>query len=205
MDVNQDDNTIEPTECNICNKIIYNSGGDDVPRMVMTPCNHTFCTDCFFKWIHENPTCAICRGLFVKSHEEVMTEKLTALKEEYRLYVEYKNEVIKKISEEKMKFNGVCDEYKTKIMELERDLLELREEHDTERALMESERENIKSEQSRAKLEHNKAKMEQSKAKLEQSKARTERINLEAERANLETKQRAIKQEIEILKESLNL
>ena len=33
--------------------------------MVCTPCNHTYCVDCFFKWLKESKSCAMCRANLV--------------------------------------------------------------------------------------------------------------------------------------------
>ena len=47
-------------DCPICkNKI-------DLHHKVTTPCNHAFCTACFFKWIKEGRTCPLCRKIFIK-------------------------------------------------------------------------------------------------------------------------------------------
>ena len=45
-------------DCSICfDNILINS-------CVKTICGHMFCTECFFKWIKNNTTCAICREPF---------------------------------------------------------------------------------------------------------------------------------------------
>lgn len=33
---------------------------------VATPCNHLFCSKCFFKWLHESKTCPMCRKNYVE-------------------------------------------------------------------------------------------------------------------------------------------
>tara|TARA_B110000046_G_scaffold185849_1_gene229810 strand:+ start:1816 stop:2280 length:465 start_codon:yes stop_codon:yes gene_type:complete len=40
-----------------------------VDSCVKTSCGHMFCTDCFFKWIKYNKTCAICRETFIKPYK----------------------------------------------------------------------------------------------------------------------------------------
>ena len=50
-------------QCNICfDKIKFN-------MLVNTPCEHTFCCDCFFEWMKENYTCPCCRTLVIKREE----------------------------------------------------------------------------------------------------------------------------------------
>tara|TARA_X000000950_G_C13885996_1_gene648880 strand:- start:116 stop:1429 length:1314 start_codon:yes stop_codon:yes gene_type:complete len=50
---------IEKRDCSVCYKSL------DTHRMVCTPCNHTYCVDCFFKWLKESKTCAMCRSNLV--------------------------------------------------------------------------------------------------------------------------------------------
>ena len=53
-------------ECNICYKSVTND-------MVRTPCNHYYCSDCFFRWMRESQTCPNCRKiLVVDSHIETL-------------------------------------------------------------------------------------------------------------------------------------
>jgi len=39
-------------------------------RRVITPCNHCFCTECFFKWIKTGKNCPLCRRTFIEDPEE---------------------------------------------------------------------------------------------------------------------------------------
>ena len=48
----------ETRECSIC----YNKFGID--KIVNTDCGHTFCSECFFRWMKGNVTCALCRNNF---------------------------------------------------------------------------------------------------------------------------------------------
>tara|TARA_X000000368_G_C23040722_1_gene716742 strand:+ start:1 stop:1467 length:1467 start_codon:yes stop_codon:yes gene_type:complete len=50
---------IEQKDCSVCYKKL------NTHRMVCTPCNHTYCVDCFFKWLKESKTCAMCRANLV--------------------------------------------------------------------------------------------------------------------------------------------
>ncbi len=51
-------NEKETRECSIC----YNKFGID--KIVNTNCGHTYCSDCFFRWMKGNVTCALCRNDF---------------------------------------------------------------------------------------------------------------------------------------------
>ena len=55
---------IEPFKCNICQE-------DTENNKVITPCEHIFCGECFFKWMQEKPNCPLCRKEFV--NENIMT------------------------------------------------------------------------------------------------------------------------------------
>ena len=50
---------IEQKDCSVCYKKL------NTHRMVCTPCNHTYCVDCFFKWLKESKSCAMCRANLV--------------------------------------------------------------------------------------------------------------------------------------------
>lgn len=63
-------------DCSICFECIL------INSCVKTSCGHTFCTDCFFKWIKYNTTCAICRETFIKPYKaKEIEEQETQLKE----------------------------------------------------------------------------------------------------------------------------
>lgn len=68
-------NTVEyNNECSIC----YQN-----PHMkhVITPCNHFFCTQCFFKWMKEVGTCPICRRELTQNGEALEDERRRRLEE----------------------------------------------------------------------------------------------------------------------------
>ena len=46
-------------DCPICKNTI------NAHSNVVTPCNHKFCTECFFKWIKEGKSCPMCRKVFI--------------------------------------------------------------------------------------------------------------------------------------------
>jgi hypothetical protein len=49
---------LEKRECAVC----YNFFGID--KIVNTRCGHVYCSDCFFRWLKGNVTCAMCRKNF---------------------------------------------------------------------------------------------------------------------------------------------
>ena len=57
----ESDNNLENTivdDCSICYKPC------NALNIVNTPCNHIYCTDCFYRWIRVRPTCPMCRRNF---------------------------------------------------------------------------------------------------------------------------------------------
>ena len=50
-------------DCSICFDNIA------LDSCVKTICGHMFCTECFFKWIKSNTTCAICRTPFTEPYK----------------------------------------------------------------------------------------------------------------------------------------
>ena len=51
-------------------------------RRVTTPCNHCFCTKCFFHWIKEGKNCPLCRRTFIEDPVEEAHDTLTALNQQ---------------------------------------------------------------------------------------------------------------------------
>ena len=65
--------------CNIC----YNALTE---KMICTPCKHTYCTECFFKWMKESRTCPNCREILAIDNQmsgllEDRRELLTTINE----------------------------------------------------------------------------------------------------------------------------
>src|SRR6056300_905506 len=54
---------------------------------VATPCNHLFCSKCFFKWLHESKTCPMCRKNYIEyskwDYERPFEDELT---HEFKLF-----------------------------------------------------------------------------------------------------------------------
>ena len=72
-----DDTGNEPKrQCTIC----YNHFGID--KIVNTRCGHTYCNDCFFRWMKNNVTCAMCRKNFTswrRHSQDQINEDITAV------------------------------------------------------------------------------------------------------------------------------
>ena len=72
----------EERECGIC----YNKIGID--KIVNTRCGHTFCNDCFFRWMKGNVTCALCRKNFTswrRHSNDQMNDDISAVTEMFNL------------------------------------------------------------------------------------------------------------------------
>ena len=92
-------------ECCICNNKLT------METIVNTSCGHTFCKDCCFSWLRENPTCPLCRTRFIKTKEEELTEKAQELRNECREIEEYKDLIISQIEHEKEKYKEIYDNH----------------------------------------------------------------------------------------------
>lgn len=67
---------LEERECTIC----YNNFGID--KIVNTRCGHTYCNDCFFRWLKGNVTCAMCRKNFTswrRHSRDQLNDDITAV------------------------------------------------------------------------------------------------------------------------------
>jgi len=77
IDEVDDDTDNEPKrQCTIC----YNHFGID--KIVNTRCGHTYCNDCFFRWMKSNVTCAMCRKNFTswrRHSQDQINEDITAV------------------------------------------------------------------------------------------------------------------------------
>ncbi len=57
-----DEDNVESMACSVCYTEL------DKNNIVNTPCKHNYCWECFFKWIHNAPTCPMCRKNFVSEN-----------------------------------------------------------------------------------------------------------------------------------------
>jgi len=82
----------EPAEkqCSVCYTDL------DLKNTVITPCNHAYCSGCFFKWLSRKETCALCRKpLLSNALVEERTEELQNI--QYELMESYRaHRVIKR-------------------------------------------------------------------------------------------------------------
>ena len=60
--------------CPICLKEI------NIHTSVLTPCNHRFCSLCFFKWIYTAKTCPCCRRLLIAAANVEEKEELVQIR-----------------------------------------------------------------------------------------------------------------------------
>ena len=60
--------------CPICLKEII------IQSSVLTPCNHRFCSLCFFKWIYTSKTCPCCRRLLIAAANVEEKEELIQIR-----------------------------------------------------------------------------------------------------------------------------
>ena len=105
MDISNCNQETGVLDCGICNKEL----SDD--KRVKTNCGHDFCTECFFKWLHENSRCALCRNLFIKTKEEVLSEKVEQLSKECEEIATYRDLIISQIEEEKEKYAEIYENH----------------------------------------------------------------------------------------------
>jgi hypothetical protein len=87
--------------CCICYKM------SDKRKYVVTSCNHYFCTDCFFKWLLEKPSCPLCRKIFTKPHEQELLEELDHLYTEIEEYSNYRSLLARNIIIDEKKFKNL--------------------------------------------------------------------------------------------------
>jgi len=85
----------EQDQCGICYTELDNK------NTIVTPCNHSFCTGCFFTWLGRKETCALCRAVLLS--DTVFDERLLKLQDiQDELVVNYRYlHVLKKNVKEK--------------------------------------------------------------------------------------------------------
>jgi hypothetical protein len=85
MEENTKENTEENTkeqdvQCSVCYTEL------NVKNCVITPCNHPYCTTCFFTWLDKKETCAMCRRQLL--NDDVVKERAENLQEVQHLLTE---------------------------------------------------------------------------------------------------------------------
>ena len=125
-------------DCPICKSL------PSLHRRVITPCNHCFCTQCFFTWIKTGKNCPLCRRIFIEDPVEEARDTLMAINQQIttdndimihlrdtNAVLTMKNMRLKErnnlLTEERLRLNGanrlqreLKNVYKEKIIELQR-------------------------------------------------------------------------------------
>jgi len=107
---NQIKGKAEEKTCGIC----YAGLNDE--NTVITPCNHAYCTDCFFKWLGRKETCALCRKVLLS--DTVVEERLNDLhdvQEELMNSFKYLKVLKKNIKKKRCKRNNLTDDINSLI------------------------------------------------------------------------------------------
>jgi hypothetical protein len=81
--------------CTICLKDI------DINKSVVTPCNHRFCSYCFFRWIYTAKTCPLCRKVLIAEANTEEREELAFLTELSQQEIIRVNRLTEKIEEKR--------------------------------------------------------------------------------------------------------
>jgi hypothetical protein len=81
--------------CGICKNSV------SISAQVLTPCKHSFCGECFFKWMERRTNCPICRKGFGNTETNIniievenRLERLILSSEEWEEYLTYLRENI---------------------------------------------------------------------------------------------------------------
>ncbi len=90
--------------CAICLKEI------DINKAVLTPCDHRFCSGCFFKWIYLKKTCPLCRRILIAEANTEEKEELDYLLELSQEEISYINRLREKIEEKQDKIQELNSE-----------------------------------------------------------------------------------------------
>ena len=101
--------------CCICYKM------SDKKKYVVTSCNHYFCTDCFFKWLLEKPSCPLCRKEFIKPPEQEATEELEHLYREIEEFSNYRSFLARNIIREEKEL-GTLKQDNSKLEKINKEL-----------------------------------------------------------------------------------
>ena len=90
--------------CAICLKEI------DINKAVLTPCDHRYCSGCFFKWIYLKKTCPLCRRILIAEANTEEKEELDYLLELSQEEISYINRLREKIEEKQDKIQELNSE-----------------------------------------------------------------------------------------------
>jgi len=94
--------TTEDKQCGICYLDLT------VGNSVATPCNHLFCSICFFTWLGRKETCALCRAVVLSNTlvDERLTE-ISLIEDEAGVYREQLRLLNKKVKKKGAKLETI--------------------------------------------------------------------------------------------------
>ena len=88
----------QTNDCSVCYETLT------IGNSVSTPCNHLFCSKCFFKWLKESNTCPLCRNKYTEytawDYEDHDLSKVT---NEFQLFKDVVNRTRNALSDHHIK------------------------------------------------------------------------------------------------------
>ena len=90
--------------CTICLKEI------DIQKSVLTPCNHYFCSHCFFRWIYRAKTCPICRRILIAEANSEEKEEMAFLTELSQREIQHINHLTEEREEKQQQISELYTE-----------------------------------------------------------------------------------------------
>lgn len=127
----------------------------EISKSVMTPCNHRFCTKCFFTWIYNNKTCPLCRKTLIRDMVQETSDQLGVLRNAYRFEYEIYTDICNRV-----------DDKNKEMGEINKEMADIK-------------RENEKLERAINRQHH---KLNQNQGRINQERINQERINQERRR-----------------------
>lgn len=92
----------ESKDCSICYKSLDNT------NMIITPCTHAFCNECFFKWLGRKESCAMCRKTLLTNEQvEEREQLLDEINEDVARELSYLNQTRATLKKKKKKMQKI--------------------------------------------------------------------------------------------------
>ena len=92
----------DPKDCSICYKPLDNT------NMIITPCIHAFCNECFFKWLGRKESCAMCRKTLLTNEQvEEREQLLDEINEDVARELSYLNQTRATLKKKKKKMQKI--------------------------------------------------------------------------------------------------
>lgn len=96
------DTKTESKDCSICYKSLDNT------NMIITPCTHAFCNECFFKWLGRKESCAMCRKTLLTNEQvEEREQLLDEINEDVARELSYLNQTRATLKKKKKKMQKI--------------------------------------------------------------------------------------------------